>query len=151
MSLASTGGAARVFCVNGGGLTSKNAASWIDEQASDRKKRKRRKDGGQGGTGGEGEIRLIQVRHQSASIPLAAMKRLTHKAWQDFDFPEASNKVKTTRDGRYAVATGTYKPRLKVWELDELAQKTERVTDSENVDFCVRFFFLACSSRRDTS
>lgn len=30
---------------------------------------------------------------------------------QGFEFPEASIKVKTTRDGRHAVATGTYKPR----------------------------------------
>lgn len=36
------------------------------------------------------------------------------------------------------IATGTYKPRMKVYELDELALKFDRVTDSENVDFCVR-------------
>ena len=57
---------------------------------------------------------------------------------QDFDFPEASNKVKSTRDGQYVLATGTYKPRMKVFDLEELSMKTERVTDSENVDFCVR-------------
>lgn len=57
---------------------------------------------------------------------------------QDFDFPEASNKIKSTRDGQYVLATGTYKPRMKVFDLEELSMKTERVTDSENVDFCVR-------------
>lgn len=56
---------------------------------------------------------------------------------QDFDFPEASNKIKSTSDGRYLIATGTYKPRMKVFELDELAMKFDRVTDSENIDFCV--------------
>lgn len=56
---------------------------------------------------------------------------------QDFDFPEASNKIKTTRDGQFAVATGTYKPRMRVYDLPELSMKTERVTDSENVDFCI--------------
>ncbi|KAG0150788.1 hypothetical protein CROQUDRAFT_668395 [Cronartium quercuum f. sp. fusiforme G11] len=56
---------------------------------------------------------------------------------QDFDFPEASNKIKSTSDGRYLIATGTYKPRMKVFELDELAMKFDRVTDSENIDFCI--------------
>ena len=51
--------------------------------------------------------------------------------------PEASNKIKTTRDGQYVLATGTYKPRMKVYDLEELSLKTERVTDAENVDFCV--------------
>ncbi|EGG04088.1 uncharacterized protein MELLADRAFT_49259 [Melampsora larici-populina 98AG31] len=55
---------------------------------------------------------------------------------QDFDFPEASNKIKSTSDGRYMIATGTYKPRMKVFDLDELAMKFDRVTDSENIDFC---------------
>ncbi|KAH9446009.1 hypothetical protein Pst134EB_023830 [Puccinia striiformis f. sp. tritici] len=35
------------------------------------------------------------------------------------------------------IATGTYKPRMKVDELDELALKFDRVTDSENVNFCI--------------
>lgn len=56
---------------------------------------------------------------------------------QDFDFPEASNKIKSTSDGKYTIATGTYKPRMKVYELDELTLKFDRVTDSENVDFCI--------------
>ena len=60
VSLASTGGAAKIYCVNGGCMTSKNAAAWLDAKLTD--KNKRRKKGGQGGTGGEGEIRLIQVR-----------------------------------------------------------------------------------------
>ncbi|GAA5828724.1 hypothetical protein JCM11251_005852 [Rhodosporidiobolus azoricus] len=112
VSLASTGGANKVYCVNGGGMTSKNAAAWLEQKIAAKQKRRR---GGQGGTGGEGEIRLIQ----------------------DFDFPEASNKLKTTRDGKYLVATGTYKPRMKVFDLEELSMKSERVTDSENVDFCI--------------
>ncbi|GAA5910506.1 hypothetical protein JCM6882_008540 [Rhodosporidiobolus microsporus] len=112
VSLASTGGANKVYCVNGGGMTSKNAAAWLEQKIAAKQKKRR---GGQGGTGGEGEIRLIQ----------------------DFDFPEASNKLKTTRDGKYLMATGTYKPRMKVFDLEELSMKSERVTDSENVDFCI--------------
>ncbi len=56
---------------------------------------------------------------------------------QHFEFPEASNKVKTTRDGHHAIATGTYKPQIRVWDLDQLSLKFERHTDAENVDFVV--------------
>ncbi|KAK4049478.1 Small ribosomal subunit biogenesis [Microbotryomycetes sp. JL221] len=113
VSLASTGGAAKIYTVNGGGASGKNAAAWLEQKLGS--KNKKRRTGGQGGTGGEGEIRLIQ----------------------DFDFPEASNKIKSTRDGQFVMATGTYKPRMKVYDLNELSLKTERVTDSENVDFCI--------------
>jgi hypothetical protein len=56
---------------------------------------------------------------------------------QHLDFPEASNRIKTTRDGHHAIATGTYKPRMKVWDLDQLSLKFERHSDAENVDFIV--------------
>ncbi|GLB39166.1 putative NUC153 domain containing protein [Lyophyllum shimeji] len=54
---------------------------------------------------------------------------------QGFEFPEASNRIKTTRDGHHVIATGTYKPQIRVWDLDQLAIKFERHTDAENVDF----------------
>ena len=56
---------------------------------------------------------------------------------QDFEFPEASNRIKTTRDGHHAIATGTYKPQMRVYDLDQLTLKFERHTDAENVDFVV--------------
>ena len=56
---------------------------------------------------------------------------------QHFEFPEASNRIKTTRDGHHAIATGTYKPQMRVWDLDQLTLKFERHSDSENVDFIV--------------
>lgn len=56
---------------------------------------------------------------------------------QDYEFPEASNKIKSTRDGSSLVATGTYKPHIRVWELDQLSLKFERHTNSENIDFVV--------------
>ncbi|KAG1878390.1 WD40-repeat-containing domain protein [Suillus tomentosus] len=56
---------------------------------------------------------------------------------QGFEFPEASNKIKTTRDGHHAIATGTYKPQTRVWDLDELNLKFERHSDAENVDFII--------------
>ena len=59
---------------------------------------------------------------------------------QHFEFPEASNRVKSTRDGHHVIATGTYKPQMRVWDLDQLALKFERHADVENVDFVVRTF-----------
>ena len=56
---------------------------------------------------------------------------------QEFEFPEASNRIKTTRDGHHAIATGTYKPQMRVYDLDQLTLKFERHTDAENVDFIV--------------
>jgi ribosome biogenesis protein ENP2 len=56
---------------------------------------------------------------------------------QDFAFPQAAIRIKTTADGLYAVGTGTYKPMMKVWDLAGLTVKFERVTEAENVDFVV--------------
>ncbi|KAI9459171.1 WD40-repeat-containing domain protein [Lactarius psammicola] len=56
---------------------------------------------------------------------------------QHFEFPEASNRIKTTRDGHHVIATGTYKPQMRVWDLDQLALKFERHADIENVDFII--------------
>ena len=60
---------------------------------------------------------------------------------QHFEFPEASIRIKSTRDGHHAIATGTYKPQMRVWDLDQLALKFERHADVENVDFIVSFCF----------
>ena len=60
---------------------------------------------------------------------------------QGFEFPEASNKIKATRDGHHVVATGVYKPQMRVWDLDQLTLKFERHADTENVDFVVRELF----------
>ncbi|CDZ96437.1 WD40 repeat protein [Phaffia rhodozyma] len=54
---------------------------------------------------------------------------------QHFEFPEASLKIRTTPDGHHAMATGVYKPQVRVYDLDQLTMKFERHTDQENVDF----------------
>ncbi|KAJ9080436.1 Small ribosomal subunit biogenesis [Entomophthora muscae] len=54
---------------------------------------------------------------------------------QDFEFPEASMRVRTTKDGRHAMATGVYKPQIRVYEFSEMSLKFERHTDAENVTF----------------
>jgi ribosome biogenesis protein ENP2 len=66
---------------------------------------------------------------------------------QDFEFPEASNRITATRDGQCIVATGTYKPQIRVWDCEQLSLKFERHTDAENVDFLVsRACLLSFSS-----
>ncbi|KAL0079672.1 WD40-repeat-containing domain protein [Phycomyces blakesleeanus] len=54
---------------------------------------------------------------------------------QDFEFPEASNRIKTTRDGKFAMATGVYKPQMRVFEFAEVSIKFERHMDAETVNF----------------
>ncbi|ODV97094.1 hypothetical protein PACTADRAFT_48850 [Pachysolen tannophilus NRRL Y-2460] len=56
---------------------------------------------------------------------------------QDFEFSEASNKIKVTPDGQFAMATGTYKPQIHVYDFSNLSLKFERHTDCENVDFLI--------------
>ncbi|KAK9764655.1 Small ribosomal subunit biogenesis [Basidiobolus ranarum] len=94
-------------------------------------------------------VKIYQVSgtNTSRAIPdwLARRKRRALKndlEWrhrieliQDFEFPEASIKIKPTRDGKYAVATGVYKPQMRVFEYAEMSMKFERHTDAENVNF----------------
>lgn len=54
---------------------------------------------------------------------------------QDFEFSESSTKIKVSRDGNYAMATGTYKPQIHVYDFSNLSMKFERHTNTENVDF----------------
>lgn len=54
---------------------------------------------------------------------------------QDFQFPEASTTLKTTRDGKFIMATGVYKPQIRVYDLDQMAMKFERHTNCDNVTF----------------
>jgi ribosome biogenesis protein ENP2 len=52
---------------------------------------------------------------------------------QDLEFPEASIQAKFTRDGKYIIAAGTYKPQFRVFELAEMSMKFDRHTDAETV------------------
>lgn len=56
---------------------------------------------------------------------------------QDFEFSEASNKIRVTPDGQFVMATGTYKPQIHVYDFSNLSLKFDRHTDSENVDFTI--------------
>ena len=54
---------------------------------------------------------------------------------QDLEFPEASLQSRFTPDGKYVIATGTYKPQFRVYELAEMSMKFDRHTDAETVAF----------------
>ncbi|KAJ1764468.1 Small ribosomal subunit biogenesis [Coemansia sp. RSA 2523] len=56
---------------------------------------------------------------------------------QDFGFPEASLRLKVTPDGQFCMATGVYKPQIRVFDFANVAMKFDRHTDAENVNFCV--------------
>ncbi|KMT15164.1 hypothetical protein BVRB_3g062780 [Beta vulgaris subsp. vulgaris] len=56
---------------------------------------------------------------------------------QDLRFETATSKIKATPDGEFLIASGTYPPQVKVYELRELSLKFERHLDSEIVDFQV--------------
>jgi len=57
---------------------------------------------------------------------------------QDFAFPSACHRIKYSRDGQYVFASGVHAPRVKVYDLSNLALKFERHFDSEIVDFQAR-------------
>lgn len=53
---------------------------------------------------------------------------------QDFEFPSVSYRIKITRDSKYAIASGAYKPHIRVYEFAQASLKFERHQESENVD-----------------
>jgi ribosome biogenesis protein ENP2 len=61
---------------------------------------------------------------------------------QDFEFPEASIRIKNSRDGQFCMATGVYKPQMRVYEYAHMSLKFERHTNAENVNFVVRVLFM---------
>lgn len=52
---------------------------------------------------------------------------------QDFDMPDECTTISMSPDGQYILATGTYKPRFKCFEVSNLSLKFERCFDSEIV------------------
>ncbi|KAJ2400705.1 Small ribosomal subunit biogenesis, partial [Coemansia sp. RSA 2530] len=54
---------------------------------------------------------------------------------QDFGFPEAALRIKATPDGTHLMATGLYKPQIRVFDFANSSMKFDRHTDTENVNF----------------
>lgn len=69
---------------------------------------------------------------------------------QDFEMPGVSTGVKISKDGQYIIATGTYKPRVRCYDVNELSMKFERCFNAEVVQFLVltddysKMVFLHC-------
>lgn len=105
----------KVYTVNGPSSTSASSLpSWLTVKS--RPKRD-----------AHGHKKRVKTQHTLGQLELI----------QDFHFPTAAIKVRTTEDGLHAIATGTYKPMIKVWDLEQLTEKFQRTTDAENVDFVV--------------
>lgn len=110
---------ARVYTVSGGGSGDPNEASLNSSSLPDILRRS--------GSSNKRKKRKANVENDKILSRIELI--------QDFEFPQASNKIKSTRDGLNIVATGTYKPQIRVWECEQLSLKFERHTDAENIDF----------------
>ncbi len=54
---------------------------------------------------------------------------------QDLEMPDVSTSVEISSDGQYVAAVGTYKPRVRCYEVAQLGLKFERCLDEEVVAF----------------
>ncbi|XP_054164534.1 nucleolar protein 10-like [Oppia nitens] len=54
---------------------------------------------------------------------------------QDFEMPSVSRCVEVSPDGQYILSTGVYKPRVRCYDVNQLAMKFERCFDEEVVKF----------------
>ncbi|GMM38930.1 ribosome biosynthesis protein [Saccharomycopsis crataegensis] len=76
---------------------------------------------------------IAKKRKKSLKNDLEYQQRI--ELIQDFEFSEASNKIRVTNDGKYCMATGVYKPQIHVYDFENLSLKFDRHTNAENVDF----------------
>lgn len=70
----------------------------------------------------------------------------------DFQFHTSSQNLEVTQDGNYVITTGIYPPRLKIFDLNEMALKCERGLDDEVVAMKVlspdyKKVVMACTDR----
>lgn len=69
---------------------------------------------------------------------------------QDLEMPVVSTNVAMSRDGQFVMVTGTYKPRVRCYEVSQLSMKFERCFDSDVVTFDIlsddyaKMVFLHC-------
>ncbi|XP_064605432.1 LOW QUALITY PROTEIN: nucleolar protein 10-like [Liolophura sinensis] len=52
---------------------------------------------------------------------------------QDFEMPTVSSCVQASQDGNYLFVTGTYKPRVRCYDLNQMSMKFERCLDADVV------------------
>ncbi|CAF3586168.1 unnamed protein product, partial [Rotaria sp. Silwood2] len=58
---------------------------------------------------------------------------------QGFEMPMLSSSISMTRDGQYIFVTGSYKPRVRCYDVNELSLKFERCFDNE----CIQMKILS--------
>lgn len=75
------------------------------------------------------------VRRNSAKLKYDSAWRNRIELVQDFEFPEASIKIKMTPDGQFIMATGVYQPQIRVFDLAHMSMKFERHVTCENIAF----------------
>jgi ribosome biogenesis protein ENP2 len=51
--------------------------------------------------------------------------------------PNSSQTIKMSNDGQYILATGVYKPTIKLYDTKQLSMKFERRADAEVVQSCI--------------
>uniref|UniRef100_A0A2M4ALI9 Nucleolar protein 10 n=1 Tax=Anopheles triannulatus TaxID=58253 RepID=A0A2M4ALI9_9DIPT len=80
---------------------------------------------------------LLDKKKKQASKkqPVDANRRI--ELIQDFDMPGVATGIAISPDGQYILATGTYKPRVKCFEVSNLSLKFERCFDSEVEKFAI--------------
>ena len=75
----------------------------------------------------------LSIRNRSvlaiAAVPTCKLHWI--ELLQEFEFPINSNCIKQSPDGRFIIATGTYPPRMRCFELAEYGMKFERYMDAE--------------------
>lgn len=76
---------------------------------------------------------LSQKRKKQAKADINIRNRI--ELLQDFDMPTVSDCIKVSKDGQYLMATGTYKPRVRCYDVNNLSMKFERCFDSDVVQF----------------
>ncbi|XP_065203344.1 nucleolar protein 10 [Planococcus citri] len=92
----------------------------------------------------------LSDRKKRALLKKSADLRRRIELIQDFEMPAVSSTIRLSSDGRYILATGIYKPRMRCYEVDNLAMKFERCFDAEVVTFEIlsedysKVVFLQC-------
>uniref|UniRef100_A0A1B0BIX4 Nucleolar protein 10 n=1 Tax=Glossina palpalis gambiensis TaxID=67801 RepID=A0A1B0BIX4_9MUSC len=89
-------------------------------------------------------------RRKRAQLKKKVDSRRQIELIQDFDMPGVCTSIRMSPDQQFILATGTYKPRLKCFEVRNLSIKFERCFDSEVTTFEVisddysKLIFLQC-------
>ena len=78
-------------------------------------------------------LELYQKKKKKLKEDEAFRKRV--ELIYDFTFRDSSQHLEVTDDGEYIIASGLYKPMIKIFDLNEVSLKCERGIDSEIIKF----------------